>query len=82
MFSVGLGVIHQTDVYTSISNAVKLPSFTRADAALFVRLHERLEAQLNVENVFDKDYFPTSHGDNNILPGAPRSVRVGLRTSF
>lgn len=82
MFSVGLGVIHQTDVYTSISNAVKLPSFTRADAALFVRLQERLEAQLNVENVFDKDYFPTSHGDNNILPGAPRSVRVGLRTSF
>lgn len=82
MFGLGLGIIHQSSVYTSIGNTVKLPGFTRADAALFVRLNDRLGAQVNVENLFDKRYFPTSHGDNNILPGAPRSVRVSFRASF
>lgn len=82
IFAVGLGVIHQSAVFTSIGNTVKLPSFTRADGAVFVRLNERLEAQAFVENLFDKRYYPTSHGDNNILPGSPRSVRVALRAKF
>jgi len=81
-FGVGLGVIHQTKMFASISNSVTLPGFTRVDAAAFVRLTERLQAQVNVENLFDKRYFPTSHGDNNILPGAPRAVRVSLNASF
>lgn len=81
-FGVGLGVIHQTKMFTSISNAVTLPGFTRADAAAYVRLTDNLRAQVNIENLFDKRYFPTSHGDNNILPGAPRAVRVSLNASF
>lgn len=81
-FSLGIGVIHQSSVFTSISNAVKLPGFTRADAAVFVRLNDRLDAQVNVENLFDRRYYPTSHGDNNILPGAPRSVKASLRARF
>ena len=51
-------------------------------AAVFVRLTDTLQAQVNIENLFDKRYFPTSHGDNNILPGAPRAVRVSLNASF
>lgn len=80
--SVGLGVIHQTRRFASISNTVTLPGFTRADAAVFVRLNERLRAQVNVENLFDKRYASTSHGDNNILPGSPRAVRVSLNADF
>jgi LPS-assembly protein len=38
--------------------------------------------QLNVENLFDKEYFPTVDGDNNISPGAPRNVRLTLSTGF
>lgn len=81
-FGAGLGVVHQTKMFASISNTVTLPGFTRVDAAVFVRLTDRLRGQINVENLFDKRYFPTSHGDNNILPGAPRAVRVSLNTSF
>lgn len=79
---VGLGVIHQTKMFASISNTVTLPGFTRVDAAVFMRLSEALRVQVNVENLFDKRYFSTSHGDNNILPGGPRTVRVSLSTSF
>jgi len=81
-FGAGLGVIHQTKMFASLSNSVTLPGFTRVDAAVFVRLTDTLRAQVNVENLFDKRYFPTSHGDNNILPGAPRAVRASLNASF
>lgn len=81
-FGLGLGVIHQTKMFTSISNAVTLPGFTRIDAAAYVVLTDNLKAQVNIENLFDRRYFPTSHGDNNILPGAPRAVRVSLTAHF
>lgn len=73
-----VGVIHQSDQFASISNQVVLPSFTRVDLGLFYTLNERFEAQLNVENLFDETYFPTSHNDNNITPGSPRAFRVSL----
>ena len=38
-----------------------------------------IEAQINVENIFGADYFPTAHNDNNIAPGAPRTIKAQLR---
>lgn len=81
-WAAGLGVIHQAEMFASISNAVTLPSFTRVDAAVFLDLTETVRAQLNVENLFDETYFPTSHGDHNILPGSPRAARVALTARF
>lgn len=77
---VGLGVVHQSDMFAAIDNTVTLPGFTRADAAVFLRLGSMLGAQVNVENLFDETYYATSHGNNNIMPGASRSVRVTLTT--
>ena len=77
---VGLGVVHQSKMYAAIDNTVTLPGFTRADAALFVRLTPQVGAQLNVENLFDEKYYPTSHGNNNIMPGASRTLRLTLTT--
>ena len=74
----GLGVVHQTKMFAAIDNAVTLPGFTRVDAAAFVTLTPALRAQVNVENLFDERYYPTSHGNNNIAPGAPRSVRFSV----
>jgi catecholate siderophore receptor len=79
---VGLGVIHQDDMFASISNGVTLPSFTRVDAAVFFTLNDHFEVQLNVENLLDEQYFSTAHNDNNITPGSPTAVRVGLTTRF
>jgi catecholate siderophore receptor len=76
---VGLGVIARSKSYASISNLVKLPGYTRIDAALFYQLTRHIGAQINVENLLGKDYFPSSNGDNNIAPGAPITVRAALR---
>lgn len=77
---VGLGAVHQTEMFAAIDNTVTLPGFTRFDAALFVRVNPLLSAQLNVENLTDETYYPTSHGNNNIMPGASRSLRLTLTT--
>ena len=78
----GVGVIHQTRTYAAIDNAVTLPGFTRVDAAAYVGLMNNVRLQLNVENVFDEQYYPTSQGNNNIMPGAPRTLRLGISTGF
>jgi catecholate siderophore receptor len=79
---VGLGVIHQDEVYASISNAVTLPSFTRVDGAVFFSPSERFEVQLNLENLLDEEYFGTAHNDNNITPGAPTSASLRVAARF
>jgi catecholate siderophore receptor len=76
---VGLGVIARSKSYASISNLVKLPGYTRLDAALFYQFTPKIGAQINVENLLGEDYFPSSNGDNNIAPGAPTTVRAALR---
>ena len=79
---VGLGVVHQARMYAAIDNSVTLPAFTRLDAALYYSLGSRVKTQLNVENVLDTRYYPTTQGNNNIMPGAPRTVRMSMTTSF
>jgi catecholate siderophore receptor len=75
---VGVGIVRQSRMFAAIDNTVTLPGFTRADAALFVRISSVLGAQANVENVYDKRYYATSQGNNNIMPGASRTLRVTL----
>jgi catecholate siderophore receptor len=62
----------------AIDNTVTLPGFTRVDAALYARVGATLGAQINVENLLDEQYYATSHGNNNIMPGAPRTIRFSL----
>jgi catecholate siderophore receptor len=78
----GLGVIHTSDMFAATDNSVTLPSFTRLDGALFVRLTSTLRAQVNVENLGDVRYYAFANGNNNITPGAPRAVRLSLSTRF
>ena len=79
---LGLGLYHQSSQFTTISNLTRLPGYTRIDAALFYKVSDRIEAQLNVENLTDKGYFPSAHNDNNITTGGPRSARFTVRTRF
>jgi catecholate siderophore receptor len=81
-FGVGVGVIARSKSYATISNLVKLPGYARVDAALYYKLPGGIEAQVNVENILGAHYFPTANSDNNIAPGAPRSVKATLGYRF
>ncbi|QKG72068.1 TonB-dependent receptor [Erythrobacter mangrovi] len=78
-FGAGVGLVHQSSQFASVSNLVELPSYTRVDAAAYYTLNDRVSLQLNVENLFDEDYYASAHGDNNIQPGKPLTAKFGVR---
>ncbi len=78
----GLGVIYQDEMYAAIDDAVTLPAFTRLDAAAYYSLSRHLRFQLNLENLFDREYYATAHSNDNITPGSPRAVRMTVVTGF
>ncbi len=79
---IAVGAVRQSQQFATISNAVRLPGFTRIDAALFYKVSDALEMQVNVENLTDTDYFPSAHTDNNISTGAPLNARLGVKLRF
>ena len=81
-WGVGLGVIYQSEMFAASDNLVTLPEFTRVDAGVFYTPNERLRLQLNVENLLDERYYPNAHNNNNITPGSPLAVRVGVVANF
>ena len=81
-FGAGLGVVRQGAMFAAIDNNVTLPGFTRADGALFLILPANLKAQLNLENLFGTRYYATAQGNNNILPGAGRTVRFSVAAGW
>ncbi|MXO88793.1 TonB-dependent receptor [Alteraurantiacibacter aestuarii] len=78
----GAGVIHQSRQFASMSNNVVLPAYTRVDAAIYFDVTDSLGLQVNIENLFDEEYYPSAHGDNNIQPAKPLTATLGARMKF
>ncbi len=81
-WGAGLGVIYRDELFAAADNTVTLPDFVRYDAALFYRFNQHLQAQLNLENLFDTGYYASAHSNNNITPGSPFAVRLGVTARF
>lgn len=79
---LGLGLIHQSGQFATISNQVRLPGFTRVDAAVYYDISNRIALQLNVENLTETRYYPSAHTDNNITTGEPINARITARVKF
>jgi len=60
----------------------RVPGYTRADAAVYYSLTERMRLRANVENLFDRKYCVNADSNTNISPGFARTVRVGLIVRF
>lgn len=81
----GIGVIHQSSQFAAnrtAANVTRLPGFTRVDAALFFNASEKVQFQVNVENLLDETYFADAHNNNNISTGAPINARFSARVKF
>ena len=76
MWSAGLGVIFFDNSFATSDDTVRLPSFWRFDAGIYAKIDENWKAQLTVENIFNKGYWASADGDNNISPGQGRTVRL------
>jgi iron complex outermembrane recepter protein len=85
-FKVGLGVVAVGKRYGDAGNTYTLPGYVRMDAmaAYTYRIGQhRLTAQVNLNNLLDKEYFSNSDGGSlNEIPGTPINVFGSLKYEF
>lgn len=79
----GTGLNYQGDRFANTGNTTTLAGYTLVDAMLAYRT-AAYDVQLNVNNLFDREYIVSGHGSSKLLnmPGAPRNVRVTARYRF
>ncbi len=85
MWAVALGMVSRSEMYAATptaSQSTLLPGYTRFDAAIFAKLSPHWDAQINIENLTNKDYALFAHNNNNITPGAPLNARATLNYHF
>ena len=79
---IALGGTFQGRRFAAQDNLVKLPRYARLDGALFYKLSDDIDLQVNVENLTGERYFVFAHSNTNITPGAPTTVRGALNVKF
>ena len=82
-FGVGGGITYVDDRAANPGNTVTLPEYVVFDALAYWRSRS-YDVQLNLYNLFDREYIIAGHGSspNLNLPGAPRSAMVTARFRF
>ena len=84
-WGAAIGVVSRSQMYaltpTTAASTV-LPGYARVDAAIFWKPTSKIQMQLNVENLTDKDYVTSAHTNNNLTPGAPITARATLTYNF
>ena len=75
---VGLGASYQDSFFVREDNSVEVPDYFRVDAAVFYHVSDTLRVQVNIENLFDEDYFPDAHSNDNISTGEPLNARFSI----
>ena len=84
-WGAAIGVISRSHMYAltpTTSASTILPGYARLDAAIFWKASPKIQVQVNLENLTDKDYVASAHTNNNITPGAPLSARATLTYNF
>jgi catecholate siderophore receptor len=82
IWAAALGIVYFSDSFASNDDTVRLPGFVRFDAGLYATIDAHWRAQLNIENIFNKGYWATADGNNNISPGQGRTIRVKATYNF
>ncbi len=88
MWGAGLGMISRSAMFAATedvatpANNVTLAGYMRFDGAVFFTLNKNFQAQLNIENLLDKEYFMNADNNTNITPGSPRAVRASITAKF
>ncbi|GAB4372125.1 MAG: TonB-dependent siderophore receptor [Elainellaceae cyanobacterium] len=81
-FGFGLFFVDDRPGYAGFDpEEFELPSYLRADAAVYYR-RDNWRAQINVDNLFDVEYYETHQGSDIVYPGAPINVRATVSYTF
>ena len=59
----GLGATYQDSYFVREDNSVEVPDYIRFDAAAYYDISDDLRVQVNVENLFDTNYYTSTRTD-------------------
>jgi len=62
--------------------AFELPAYTTAKLVAWWRLNPALRLTLDVDNLFDRTYYPNSYSRLWVTPGASRTATLGVQVRF
>lgn len=80
---IGGGVVYVGErVGNQTQPEFKLPAYTTVQVHGFYDLSPDLRLQVNVHNLFDREYYRSSFFQNWVAPGAPRTVTARLNYRF
>ncbi|WP_335950956.1 TonB-dependent siderophore receptor [Acinetobacter beijerinckii] len=65
-----------------IDNGTTLPEFTVVNVGGYIQIRPDLRAQLNLDNLFDKDYYVASYTNYWVQPGEPLKATLRFDWSF
>ena len=77
----GLGFLALSDRQGDLDNSFTVPGYFRTDAALFYK-RDNWRTQLNVENLFDIEYFASGRGRSSVQPGDPFTILGTIAVDF
>ncbi|MGB6298769.1 MAG: TonB-dependent siderophore receptor [Rivularia sp. (in: cyanobacteria)] len=80
----GLGLFYVGERQRDLDNTYELPSYFRTDTALFYK-KDNWRAQLNIENLFDINYFRSANYSfvgGGVNPGKPLAVTASFAIDF
>lgn len=80
-FFAETGLIYEGARYVDVNNLLDLPAYTRWDGKLGYRF-PKVEVTLAVTNLANKNYYVTSTGLSQIMPGSPRSALLSAAYKF
>jgi len=90
-YGIGGGLTHtgkrlgqartQAEVATGIA-VFNLPAYTTAKLVAYMRLNHAVRLTVDVDNVFDRTYYPNSYSRLWVAPGASRTATLGLQVNF
>jgi len=82
--SYGLGgsISYVSSKQGNSQNEFKLPSYTKAGLISYYNYDKSLSFQLNIDNIFNKDYIESSYDYSWLNPGNPRSFMFSMSYKF
>lgn len=77
----GLGVFTQGERQGDLRNTFTLPSYLRTDASIFYR-RDKFRAAINIQNLFDENYYEGARDIVRVVPGAPFTLTGSISFEF
>ena len=81
-YGVGAGVNYVGKRAGNSIDTFKLPGYTTVRTMAYWKPNPTLRFSLDIDNLFDKHYYASSHDVFWINPGAPRTITLGVQAKF